>query len=482
MVLAEIFPYANLVYDILTVLYALTVLAVIVVVLSENRNPVKSMAWVLVLLLLPIVGLVIYLIFGRSLRGLRLISRSHLRELRRMNDFPEAVKHEEALNEESLQLVSLVNKLTEPHLFEGNQIKVYTSGQEKFESMLSDIGQAKYYIHVQYFIIENDTTGRRLIDLLERKAREGVKVRVLYDYVGSFYFRPRVLKRMRAAGIEVHPFMELTFTQFLFRLNWRNHRKIVVVDGNVGYIGGMNIADRYVLGTKKELPWRDTHLRIAGEAVAALQYSFAIDWDYTTRQLLTSPVMHYDEPPQRPDHLVQMVNSGPTGRWNNISFVFLKAITLAKRCIYIQTPYFLPSDSLLKAMQSAALAGIDVRLMIPRYPDSVMLRLATGSYIKECLQAGIKIYFYEPAMMHAKVVIIDDEFVTTGSTNFDFRSFEHNFEFNALVYSKEFNREMKAVFEADMAQCTRVRMGKWKQRPLVQKALESVVRLISPIL
>ena len=482
MLLAELFPYANLVYDILTVLYFLTVLAVIIVVLSENRNPVKSMAWMLVLVLLPVVGLVIYLVFGRSLRGMKLISRSHLRELRHMNDFPDDVSRSSTLSEDSRQLISLVNKLTEPHMFDGNDISLFTNGKEKFEALLRDIGQAREYIHLQYFIIENDATGQRLSEALENKAREGVKVRVLYDYVGSFYMRPKVLKHMRAAGIEVHPFMELTFTQFFFRLNWRNHRKIVVIDGEVGYVGGMNIADRYVTGSWKERPWRDTHLRIKGESVAAMQYSFAIDWDFTTRELLAMPPKHFTEPPCNPGHLVQMVSSGPTGRWNNISVVFLKAITLAKHKLYIQTPYFLPSDPLLKAMQSAALAGIDVRLMIPRKPDSVMLRLATGSYIKECLQTGIKIYFYEPEMMHAKVVIVDDEFVTTGSTNFDFRSFEHNFEFNTLVYSREFNAKMKAVFEADMEHCTRISMGKWKQRPLVQKALESVVRLLSPIL
>lgn len=482
MILAELFPYANLVYNILLVLYVLTVLAVIVVVLSENRNPVKSMAWMLVLVLLPVIGLVIYLIFGRNLKGMKLISRSHLRELRRMNDFPEKVKPDINVSDDSRQLISLANKLTEPHMFKGDDIRVFTTGEEKFESLLHDIEQAQEYIHVQYFIIENDATGRRLIELLKRKAREGVRVRVLYDYVGSFYFRPRVLKDMRAAGVDIHPFLELTFTQFFLRVNWRNHRKIVVIDGTVGYVGGMNIADRYVTGTNTEAPWRDTHLRFEGESVAAMQYSFAIDWYFTTRELLATPPKHFISPKGNPDHLIQMMGSGPTSRWNNISFVFLKAITLAKHTLYIQSPYFLPSDSLLKAMQTVALAGIDVRLMIPRRPDSVMLRLATGSYIKESLQSGIKIYFYEPTMMHAKVVIVDDEFVTTGSTNFDFRSFEHNFEFNALVYSKEFNRKMKDIFEADLAHCTRVSMGKWKQRPLMQKALESVVRLISPIL
>ena len=482
MILAELFPYADIVYNVLLALYVITVLTVIGVMLSENRNPVKSMAWMLVLVLLPVLGLLIYLVFGRSLRGMSLISRSHLRELRRMNDYTSDHNYAGGLTEDSRQLIALADRLVEPHLFVGNDIDVFTAGRDMYEAMKSDIASAREYIHVQYFIIENDSTGGELIDLLMEKARQGVKVRALYDYVGSFYFKHSVFKSMRAAGIEVHPFLELTFMQFAFRLNWRNHRKMVVIDGCVGYVGGMNIADRYVVGDKKWKPWRDTHLRITGEAVAALQYSFAIDWDFTTRELLTSPTMHYASVPTRPDYVVQMVASGPTNRWNNISLVFFKAITLAKRCVYIQTPYFLPSESLLKALQSAALAGIDVRVMIPRQSDSAMLRLATGSYIKECLLSGIKIYLYEPTIMHAKVVIVDDEFVTTGSTNFDFRSFEHNFEFNALIYSKEFNHKMKDIFEADMEQCTRLQLRKWKQRPLEQKALESVVRLISPIL
>ena len=482
MFLAELFPYANVVYNILMVLYFLTVLAVIVVVLSENRNPVKSMAWVLVLILLPVLGLVIYLIFGRSLKGMKLISRSALRELRRMNDFSYPTDATDAMTDESCQLISLVNKLAGPHLIKGNDIEVFTTGKEKFESLMRDIAAATDHIHVQYFIIENDAVGSQLLALLMEKAREGVQVRLLYDYVGSFYMRPRLLKQMRQAGIEVHAFLELSLAKFAFRINWRNHRKIVVIDGRVGYVGGMNIADRYVTGDKRWSAWRDTHLRVTGEAVTALQYSFAIDWNYTTRKLLNSPSMRFSGEPGKDNIIMQMMGSGPTNRWNNISVVFFKAIAQAKHRVFVQSPYFLPSDALLKALESAALSGVDVRLMIPRKLDSEMLRLATGSYIKECLLSGIKVYFYEPTVLHAKVVIVDDEFVTTGSTNFDFRSFEHNFEFNVLIYNKEFNKKMCDIFESDMNQCTRLSMGKWKQRPLMQKALESIVRLMSPIL
>ena len=478
--IADWAQYSHLLYNIIGVVYALMVLTVIGVVLGENRNPVKSMAWVLVLLLLPVIGLIVYLVFGRSLKGTRLISGSSLRDLRRMYDFPRVEGLEDGLSDDSRQLISLVNKLSSGHLFGGNAIDVFTTGREKFEALKRDIEAAREYVLVQYFIIENDEVGSELIKLLERKAREGVKVTVLYDYVGSYHFSSRVLREMRAAGIDVHPFLEVTLANMPFRINWRNHRKLVVIDGKVGYVGGMNIANRYVTGDSKGAAWRDTHLRVKGMAVAVFQLSFAIDWNFTTREMLKIEPKRHDV--DCGGYMMQMMASGPTSRWHNISLVFLRAITLAKRQVYIQTPYFLPSDALLKALQSTALSGVDVKLMIPRHPDSTMLRLATGSYIKECILSGIKVYFYEPEMMHAKVLIVDDEFVTTGSTNFDFRSFEHNFEFNALIYDKEFNRKMKDIFEADLERCTRVSLGKWKQRPVLQKALESVVRLISPIL
>ena len=483
MLLAELFPYAGLVYNIIMVLYFVMVLAVIGVVLGENRNPVKSIAWVLVLVLLPILGLVIYLIFGRSLKGMKLISRSDLRDLRRLTSFTSHPEQESCLSENSRQIISLVNKLTESHTFIGNDIQTFTSGQAKFDALKRDIENAHSFIHVQYFIIEKDQVGSELIDLLIQKARQGVKVRVLYDYVGSFYVSSKALKLMRAAGIEIHPFLELSFTNVAFRINWRNHRKIVIIDGQVGYMGGMNIADRYVIGDKNwATPWRDTHLRVAGDAVAALQYSFAIDWNFMKRELIEESVPVVDPASISNPVGVQLVTGGPTSQWGNMAFVFQKAIENARKSIYIQTPYFLPSDSLLKALQVAALSKVDVRLMIPRKPDSFLLRYASYSYVKQCLDAGIKIYFYEPGMLHAKVVVIDDEFVTTGSTNFDFRSFEHNFEGNLLLYSKDFNQRMTRIMHDDMMQSTRISLRAWRRRSMWQKALESLTRLFGPLL
>lgn len=482
MIVLATIAYADLILDLLTVVYAVSIIATIVVIISENRNPVKSLAWVTVLILLPVAGLVLYVFFGRSLKGRHLISRKGQRKLR-ANQAPLHVDVERLpLSPESRQLVSLVNNLTGAQFFAGNHIDIFTTGKDKFEALKRDLLAATDHIHLQYYIFVNDTIGREIRNILVAKARQGVKVRVMYDHVGSFTVYAAFFSRMRQAGVEAHPFLKITLPQLANRLNWRNHRKVVVIDGKIGYIGGMNIADRYVTGDKKQQPWRDTHLRITGEAVAALQYSFAVDWNFMSRTLLTETIpIVGDQDVDRPDG-VQIVPSGPTGQWNNISMVFIKAITLAKHTVLVQTPYFLPSDALLKALQSAALSGVDVRLMMPRNPDNLLLRLASGSYIKECLLAGIKVYYYEPTMMHSKMVLVDDDFVTTGSTNFDFRSFEHNFECNALVYSREFNQRMRAIFAADQRQCTRIILSHWRRRPVVTKALESLARLLSPIL
>ena len=306
-------------------------------------------------------------------------------------------------------------------------------------------------------------------------------MRVLYDHVGSFHFDMSYFKKLRKAGVDVYPFMQITFPEFANRINWRNHRKIVVIDGKVGYIGGMNIADRYIDGGKMG-HWRDTHLRVVGDIVAALQVSFAIDWNFMKRELIEEPVAMVEPGSIANPIGMQLVTSGPTSQWVNMAFVFQKAIDSASKCVYIQTPYFLPSDSLLKALQIAALSKVDVRLMIPRKPDSILLRYASYSYVKQCLTAGIKIYFYEPGMLHAKVVVVDDDFVTTGSTNFDFRSFEHNFEGNVLLYSKEFNQRMKDIMLYDMQECSRISLRAWRKRPMWQKAVESIVRLFGPLL
>ncbi|MBR5102070.1 MAG: cardiolipin synthase [Muribaculaceae bacterium] len=473
--------YGYIVFIVFTILYVITIISAIVVVISENRNPVKSLAWVTVLIALPFIGLILYLFFGRSLRGVHMISRRNRLKLRAQSNYEPVDKDSLNLTDDSKQLIKLVNTVVEPHVFVDNEVEIFTSGEEKFAALKRDLINAKKYIHLQYYIIACDKIGREIRDILVEKAQQGVKVRVIYDHIGSFLLYNSFFKKMRKQGVEAYPFLKVTITELANRLNWRNHRKMVIIDGEIGYLGGMNIADRYVTGTAKRPAWRDTHLRITGDAVKGLQYSFAVDWNFMKRSLLTEPIPPREKKTQQ-HNAMQIVSSGPTGMWNGISIAFLKTIASAKKCVYIQTPYFLPNDGLLKALQTVALAKADVRLMVPRNPDSKLLKYASYSYIKECLLAGIKVYFYENRMMHSKCVIIDDEIVSTGSTNFDFRSFEHNFECNAMIYDKDFSARMKAVFAADQRNCTRINISHWRRRPRRQRALESLARMFSPIL
>lgn len=482
MLLAELFPYANAVFNVFTALYVVTAIGCMVVVVSENRNPVRSLAWVTVLTLLPVVGILMYLFFGRSLKSAMMISRNNRMKLRGQAslDTPEARNLN--LSESSQQIINLVSSISEPHFFASNQVNVFTEGNTKFSQLKADLLAAKHYINFQYYIFSADSIGNELAEILIKKAHEGVQVRVIYDHVGSWSIASSFFKRLRKEGVEAYPFLKVSFPQLANRLNWRNHRKIVVIDGEVGYIGGMNIADRYVTGEKGYKAWRDTHLRIVGDAVKGLQFSFAIDWNFMKRMLLNQPCAE-SHTPQPGNVGMQIVVSGPTQPLNAMSMVLLRAISLAKKCIYIQTPYFLPEESMMTALQAAALSGVDVRIMIPLYPDSKILKYSSLSYVKECLQADIRVYLYTERMLHAKCVIVDDEFVTTGSTNFDFRSFEHNFECNALVYSKAFCEKMKGIFKADAEHsCTEMTIEQWVKRPLWQRARESSLRLLGPVL
>lgn len=476
--------YFNLswVYWGLTVLYSVTVVGIIAVVVSENRNPVKSLAWVTVLLLLPVMGVVFYIFFGRSIKNMRMISRRNRRRLKKNTPLQNIDPEKLPLSRESKQQIQLARSLTASPFYTTDTVDIYTNGRDKFAALDKDLRSARQYINLQYYIIEDDTIGNRIRDILIERARAGITVRVIYDHVGSFRVPGRFFREMNDAGIRCYPFFKVTFPAIATRVNWRNHRKLCIIDGHIGYIGGMNIADRYIDGGKKFASWRDTHVRITGPAVSALQFSFAVDWNFMGQPLIEEEFPEMSVPGKLNPIGMQVLTSGPTSQWSNIAFVLFKAIANAKKRIYIQSPYFLPTESLLKALQSAALSKVDVRVMIPRRSDSKLLRNASFSYISECLRAGIKIYLYDAGMLHAKTLIIDDEFSTIGSANFDFRSFEHNFESNLFIYSSQVNHQMTEIFLNDQQKCTRITASSWRARSLYQKAVESVVRLLSPIL
>ena len=467
-------------YWILIVAYSVTIISIIGIVLSENRNPLKSLAWITVLLMFPIGGVVLYIFFGRSINNQHMISRRNKRRLRQSFDPSAFVKTPSCLPEHLRQLVELGRSLCDARYLPGNRIAIFHNGTDKFESLFRDIANAQKYIHLQYYIIEDDELGCRLKDCLIERAKAGVKIRVIYDHIGSLRVKKCFFRQMQEAGIEVYPFFRVAFPPFATRINWRNHRKICVIDGKIGYIGGMNVANRYVNGGNFAR-WRDTHMRVSGSGVAALQYSFAVDWSFMGHELLEVPV-NFEISADEDAAGMQLLTSGPTSEWSNISMLMLKAIGNAKKRVYIQTPYFLPTDSMLRALQVAALAKVDVRVMIPRYSDSAILTYASYSYVLECLRAGIKIYLYNGGMLHSKTMMIDEDFSSIGSANIDFRSFEHNFESTMFIYSRESNAELVRQFMDDLSFSERINLSAWKNRSKLQKAKESILRLLSPVL
>ncbi len=477
------YPWSDWLYLGIYTGFILTIIFTTIVIVLENRNPVKSLAWIVVLVFLPIGGFILYLFFGQQYRHTRMISKRKRRILQKMSGNTAHISVSEPgnrLSPESLQQIKLGYQLGGTQLFVHNHIEIFTDGESKFKALIEDLNRAETFIHLQYYIFDNDTLGRTIKKILIEKARQGVKVRVLYDDVGCWKVRSRFFREMRKAGIEIRPFFKVSFPQLANKLNYRNHRKVAIIDGKTGYIGGMNIADRYCDGLSWGI-WRDTHARIKGPAVYGLQSAFSIDWSFTTREFL-SEARYYPPVEETGNTDIQILTSGPLGEWKEIAISFLKAIANARECIYIQTPYFLPTDSLLKALQAAALAKVDVRLMIPSHSDSRLLQYASQSYLKDILRAGIKVYFYQGGFLHAKSLIIDNEFSSIGSTNFDFRSFDHNFEINAFMYNTDTNAMMKKIFINDMRQCRRITLSRWKRRPLTTKVAESFARLMSPIL
>lgn len=471
-------------------LYFCIVIAAVVVVLRENRNPIRALSWVIALIFLPGIGLIFYLFFGRSLRGEMMTQHNRRRMLHNRKYLPGKLKDID-LPKDSKHLIALSSKLSGFPYSEGNSIEIFTDGASKFKRLKEDLKKANKSILLQYYIFLDDNIGKEIADILIEKAKKGLEVKVIYDHVGSFSASNSFFRNMEQAGVEIHPFFRVNFPQFANRINWRNHRKIVVIDGEIGYIGGMNIADRYIVGEKKgNSVWRDTHFRVTGDIIESLTYSFAIDWNfkkddtYIPAQITKEGENLLTEEAGKPLRKsgIQLTTGGPVSTWNNLSLMFLQAISLAKRLIWIQTPYFLPTDALFNALQAAALADVDVRIMMPAKTDSTLLYYASFSYITQCLDAGIKVYLYQPGMMHAKTMIVDDTIVTSGSTNFDFRSFENNFECNLFIYDPTFNRKMREIFYADMEKCLRIKKEDWKKRPLPHRFLESLLRLVSPIL
>lgn len=460
--------------------YLAVILFTIVIVLLDNRNPVKTMAWVLVLVFLPVVGLAFYFFFGRDTRKERLISKKGFSRLskRPMAEY----QAQEALGDFTgrNQLIPFFHRVSNALPFEGNDVQVFTDGYSMYQELFRRIAKAKHHIHLEFYIFENDAVGRLLRDLLIDKAREGVSVRLLYDDVGCWDVNPMFYDEMLCEGIEVRSFLKVRFPQFTSKVNYRNHRKLAIIDGKVGFIGGMNIALRYLKGVPWGM-WRDTHICLKGKAVYGIQTAFLTDWFAVDRTLLTS-AQYFPKMDTVGTSVAQIVTSDPVGEWHDIMLGLVKAISCAQRYIYVETPYFLPTEQVMAAFQTAALSGVDVRLMIPKKADAFITHKGTMSYLDELMKSGVKVYFYRAGFLHSKLWVADDEWASVGSTNLDFRSFEHNFEANAFFYDEKTVCAMKEIFLEDMKKCMTLSQKIWDKRSFKNKIVESVVRLLAPLL
>lgn len=460
--------------------YLAVILFTVVIVLLDNRNPVKTMAWILVLVFLPVVGLAFYFFFGRNTRKERLISKKGFSRLskRPMAEY----QAQEALGDFTgrNQLIPFFHKVSNALPFEGNDVQVFTDGYSMYQELFRRIAKAKHHIHLEFYIFENDAVGHLLRDLLIDKAREGVSVRLLYDDVGCWDVNPMFYDEMLCEGIEVRSFLKVRFPQFTSKVNYRNHRKLAIIDGKVGFIGGMNIALRYLKGVPWGV-WRDTHICLKGKAVYGIQTAFLTDWFAVDRTLLTS-AQYFPKMDSVGTSVAQIVTSDPVGEWHDIMLGLVKAISCAQRYIFVETPYFLPTEQVMAAFQTAALSGVDVRLMIPKKADAFITHKGTMSYLDELMKSGVKVYFYRAGFLHSKLWVADDEWASVGSTNLDFRSFEHNFEANAFFYDEKTVCTLKEIFLEDMKKCMTLSQKIWDKRSFKNKIVESVVRLLAPLL
>lgn len=461
----------------------------------ERKNPTLALSWILTLTFLPVVGFILYLMFGTNI----LIRKKKTLDDKRQNDDrymkkimkkielrDEANKFKEESHIDIIyqEFIQLNLNIGNSHYTTDNDVDIFITAKDKYRQLILDIENAELSIHMLYFIIRNDRIGRMIIEALARKARSGVKVRVLYDHAGCMLTPVNTFKPLIDSGAEVERFFPINIGNYL-RINFRNHRKIVVIDGKIGYLGGMNIGDEYMGLLQENAPWRDTHLRIMGSSVYLLQMRFIDDWHFAThyryRDQFDDISCFFPQFKKQGTTKMQIVSSGPDTIEEEIKWNFVKLIYTAKQYIYIQTPYFVPDDCFLEALKIAAMSGIKITIMVPSKTDNIVVHKVSISYLGELLSYGIDIFFY-PGFLHAKMLLIDEEIVSIGSANMDMRSFALNFEVNSLMYGKEISKRCADIFRNDLKIASKFTIEEYRRRGRLVRMQESAFRLIAPLM
>ncbi len=472
-------------------LFLINIVFSLLIIFFQRRNPTTVWAWLLLLYFIPVLGFVLYLILGQNFRRERMF---------KMKEIEGEIKYAVRRQEESIYRKKL--RLRDPELdrfkrlilynlneaeavlTDNNDIRIFTDGREKFQTLLSEMDHARNYIHVQYYIIKNDELWKEIEEVLVRKARQGVEVRVLFDSMGCRGMRHSDWARLEKAGIKTAEFFPALLGKLQLRVNYRNHRKIVVIDGRIGFVGGFNVGREYIGKDKKFGYWRDTHVCIEGSAVTSLAMRFVLDWNYAARENLFLEDRLFELPTyvRNGRDPVQIISSGPDSKSQEIRNNYLRLIHMARKNIYIQTPYFIPDDDIRDALEIAAKSGIDVRIMIPCKPDHPFVYWATYSYLGEMVEAGARCYTYDNGFLHAKCMCVDGLVTCMGTANMDIRSFSLNFEVNAVIYSARTTGRLMEAFENDIAKSTLITRKKYEQRDFVIRIKEQFCRLLSPVL
>ncbi len=497
--MSTLFSYASIIWNLLIDhLWIVNLLLAIIIVFFQRRDPKAVWTWLLVLFFVPVFGFIFYLILGQDYRKSKMF---RVKEAEDRIAYSTRIQENIIKRHNSLKSNDMANNFGDLVLYNleagssimtvDNTVDIFTCGDDKFNSLIEDIRSAKKYIHIQYYIIKNDELWDRISGELIKKAGEGVEVRVLYDGMGGRFMPAKKWRRLTAYGIKVGEFFPAMLGKINLRLNYRNHRKMVIIDGRVGYVGGFNIGREYIDKSKKFGHWRDTHLRLTGDSVTSLQSRFALDWNYATHENLFKSKEYFEDKTiedvkQRvaagKNVEIQIITSGPDSIEKIIRNNYIALINKAKEHIYIQTPYFIPDDAIMTALVMAARSGVDVRLMIPCMPDHPFVYWATYSWAGSLLAAGARVYTYMNGFLHAKTVEIDGLCACVGTANMDIRSFELNFEVNATIYDKATSTELKKCFEEDLPYCKEITAKIYKGRGLIIRIKEQISRLLSPLL
>jgi cardiolipin synthase len=477
------------------ILYTIFILLVCLRIIYDTVSYTKTFAYLLLVIFVPVVGIFIYLSFGINYRKRKIYSKKLDNDDELASQLDEEVfkysqqtyKDHQQLLESNRELAYMLSKYNKSALAAKNTIRLLINGENKFPDVFKALKDAKHHIHIEYYIYENDEIGNSIADLLIQKAKEGVEVRFIYDDFGSRSIRKKLVKRLKNGGVKIYPFYRVIFIALANRLNYRNHRKIIVIDGCQAFVGGINVSDRYInkQGNSNTLYWRDTHLSIAGPAVQYLQYLFLCDWNFCANDHLHRNHHFFPTISSFPDgdnKIVQIAASGPDSDTPTILFTVLQAINLATTEILITTPYFIPSESIIDALIVAALGGVHVKLLVPGISDSKIVNAAAYSYYGDLLDAGAEIYLYQKGFVHAKTMVTDKKLAMVGTANMDSRSFDLNFEVNALIYDVETAEHLAGIFYDDIKDARKIDAKTWNQRPVIKQMFEKTARLVSPLL